>query len=179
MISLVTRDLYTLPRALLPPFKAHEQIDHCDDDELIIDKLAMVIERFEIKNGIVVFGSSYGWTPAEYSNGRTEVPRPPVSTFTAQAGDPPVDVSGDYAIESEGWGGAVSKQWLIGNYAAGLALTMTAGFAPETLPPGIRDLVLRGAAHLYEYREIYTGRNVEIQASWIDDWIAGYWQVYC
>lgn len=176
MISYSSRDFMGLPQALLASFKAHEHIDHCDDDELIVDKLAMTIERFEIMNGVALFASVYVWTPDAYAM-ESQIPIPPVAAvFTASDGAG--DVTANYRISTRGFASGIPRQFLVGDYVTGLEVTLTAGY-PATLPPSVKDCILRGAAYLYEYRELFTTTNVEIQQTAINDWIGGHWQPHC
>jgi len=178
MITVLTRDLTTLPAALLPEVKEEAEVDHTDRDALITRAIAFVIERFEINNGVAVFEASYLWRPDEWSNGRIVIPRPPVASFTAQAGDPLADVSAAYSLATNGWGGEIAATWLVGAWQSGLELTVDAGYSDATLPPGIRTTLVRVAAHVYEYRGIYIGTNLQTQATAVDNWLAGYWQAY-
>jgi hypothetical protein len=177
MMQILTRDITALPQSLLLPFRMHERIDDCgDDDMLIVDKLAMAIERIEIKTGIGIFAAQYQWTPDQWMTPSIRVPRPPVNTWTATVPGP-IDVTGSYTLLTGGYGGEIAPAYLSGTWQSGLSLVITTGFTVAVgLSPGLRDLIFRVAGHLYEFREIYLATNLAMQSQWLDDTITGYWQ---
>jgi uncharacterized phiE125 gp8 family phage protein len=178
-VAIVAVDRDALPAALLPLAKAQLRVDWSGEDAFITSVLARAIARFEQVNEVTINPTTVAWTvdSSAFStlNGGpgATLPVRPVSAFTAQGGEPPADVSGDYAISLK-WdsihGCPIQK---LTGAAADLGVELTAGYTGlATLPPPLIDVVLRHTAHLYEHREIllpgrdYVAPDLKLDATW-------------
>src|SRR4030095_6952132 len=141
MIEVIARDTLSLPNALLQRVKAQIRVTHCEDDSLIQDMTAAVIEVMEAQDDCSIFATSYLWTPDVLEFGSTGdmalVPVSPVGLWTAAADPGAVDVTGNFSIYTNGVFGA-AQYYLRGIYAAGLAVTIASGFTAATLPAAKR-----------------------------------------
>jgi hypothetical protein len=179
MIQITARDTNTLPNALLERVKAHLRLDHCEDDALVQDMIAAVIEIMEAHDDCAIFPTSYVWTPdaAEFgcSGNLAMVPISPVGAWTAAADPGAVDVTADFSIYTNGIFGA-AQYYVSGIYAPGLALTIASGFTAATLPPSKRLDIGKGVSTVYEYRDILTPSNLSEIPGWLGDRICGNWR---
>lgn len=179
MIEVIARDTASLPNALLARIKAQIRVAHCDDDELIQDMIAAVIEIMEAQDDCTVFASTYRWTPDVLEFGSTGdlalVPVSPVGLWTAAADPGAIDVTGDFTIATNGVFGA-AQYYMRGIYTSGLAVTIASGFTPDTLPAAKRMDIGKGVSTAYEYREILTPTNLQEMPGWIADRICGNWR---
>jgi uncharacterized phiE125 gp8 family phage protein len=153
-ISNVSPNWSALPAALLADAKVHLRITWESDDAFITHAIGRAIGALEQQNDVLINPTTYTWTPAQddFSDGRARVPFTPASAFTAE--DNSGDVTASYAIESNALHGA-KPQYLVGAFAEGLDLSITAGFAAAAdIPPRMLDRIMRLTAHLYEHREI-------------------------
>ena len=135
--------------------KAHLRIDFSDDDEYVKDVIARAIAMFENESEISVNPSSYIWKPdaADYCGDVVPIPITPVVDFTAMDADEN-DLTEEYEVASNSQRGVMIYR-LVGSYASGLAVSIDSGYATkDELPPGILDLVLLVACHLYENRGV-------------------------
>ena len=147
------------------------RVNTADDDAFIKSCIARAIARFEETNEVTVNTTSVKWTPAleDFTGNVASVPVRPVTSIAVA---PPALVS-DYAVALK-WDSihGVPLQVLNGPAAAGLELTLTAGFVANTPPPAVEDAILRHAAHLYEHREIlvpgqfYTAPDLKLNGAW-------------
>lgn len=161
MLVVVSEDRTTLPAALLTLAKAQMRVDYSEDDAFITSTLARAIARFQEVNEVTVNPSVFLWTPADADFDMfddnveaADLPVRPVTAFAAEIDL--IDVSADYSIglKFDGVYG-VPIQQLRGPSAAGLSVTLTAGYADlAALPDAVEDTLLRHAAFMYEYREI-------------------------
>jgi hypothetical protein len=153
-ISNVSPNWATLPAALLADAKVHLRITWESDDAFITHAIGRAIGALEQQNDVLINPTTYKWAPAqgEFSDGRARVPFTPASNHAAE--DDTGDVTANYAIETNALHGA-RPQYLVGAFATGLAVTITAGFAAAAaIPPRMLDRIMRLTAHLYEHREI-------------------------
>jgi hypothetical protein len=179
VITITTRDTTTLPNDLLGRVKAHLRVDHCEDDALIQDMIAAVIEVMEAHDDCSIFATSYKWTPAvtEFgcSGNLAPVPISPVGIWTAAADPGAVDVTASFAIYTDAiFGGA--QYYLRGTYVSGLALTIASGFTALTIPASKRLDIGKGVSTVYEYRDILTPSNLSEMPGWMADRICGNWR---
>jgi hypothetical protein len=179
MIQITARDTLSLPNALLSRIKAQIRVDHCEDDVLIVDMIAAVIEVIEAQDDCSIFATTYKWTPDIEEFGSTGdlalVPVSPVGLWTAAADPGALDVTGDFTISTNGMFG-VAQYYLRGIYVPGLALTIASGFTATTLPPAKRLDIGKGVSTAYEYREILTPSNLVEMPGWLNDRICGNWR---
>ena len=168
-------DVTTLPVALLPLAKQHSRIDTTADDALVTSICARAVARFEAVNGISLNPSTWLWKPVslEFCNGQARVPREPVKAFTVRDAAA-VDISSSYSMIAAGGYGAPIL-YLVGAWLDGMTVSLETGFVAglgDPLPPGVLDVVLRNAAHLYEHREIlipdreFIAPDLQIDATW-------------
>jgi hypothetical protein len=179
MIEVIARDTLSLPSALLPRVKAHMRLCHCEDDELIQDMTAAVIEVMEAHDDCSIFSTSYLWTPDVLEFGSTGdlamVPVSPIGLWTAAADPDAADVTGDFTIYANGVFG-VQQYYLRGIFTAGLAVTIASGFTATSLPAAKRLDISKGVSTVYEYRDILTPSNLTEMPGWLADRVCGNWR---
>jgi hypothetical protein len=185
VIEVISRDTITLPNALLQRVKAQIRVNHCEDDLLIQDMIAAVIEIMEAQDDCSIFAASYLWTPDVLEFGSTGdlalVPVSPVGAWTADADNPAlpppdrIDVTANFSISTNAVFGA-AQYYLRGIYMPALALTIASGFTAATLPAAKRLDIGKGVSTAYEYRDILTPSNLSVMPGWLADRICGQWR---
>lgn len=179
MIEVISRDTTSLPSALLERVKAHLRVAHCEDDELVQDMIAAVIEVMEAQDDCSIFATTYKWTPdaIEFgcSGNLAQVPVSPVGLWTAAADPAATDVTASYSLYTNGVFGA-AQYYLSGLPAAGLVLTIGSGFTVDSLPAAKRLDIGKGVSTVYEYRDILTPSNLSVMPGWLADRICGNWR---
>lgn len=187
-LDIVTRDMTTLPTALLDTAKKHMRVNFTDDDALIQGYVAAAIEYFEVFSGLTIFDSEAGWTPDaafdhwDAANQAVRCPIQPIREWVAD--DDGTDVTANYAITGATSGairgGGVyltsttgTSQSMIG---AGITFAIIAGYDDASkIPPSILNLILRSAARLYEDRESTTEISMATVPDWMFELFAGNW----
>jgi hypothetical protein len=163
----ISGDIAKLPAELLPLAKQQERIEFCDDDQLIVELCARVIEQFEIySQGMQINPAQWRWKFAgsDFCEGRIRCRFWPITNLViVDAGD--VDVTANYEIMSESIAG-MPVNWLEGP-AVDCVATVDVGWpAANQIPPAIRAELMRQVGHAYEYRELLTPSNLAIDPSW-------------
>jgi hypothetical protein len=160
-VKRLSGDRFVIPQGLLPYAKDQSRIRFCDDDRYIVELCARAIEEFEQHSGMQIHPGSWQWkfSLADWGCCPSDPARmlcrfSPVTTMTVIDGaTPPIDVTASYAITTDTISG-VEINYLEGPAGAGTA-TLSVGYATaDAIPPGIRDKLVKLAAHRYEYREI-------------------------
>ena len=154
-IAIDDVDVNALPKALLATTKSHLRVDFTDDDEYIKDVIKRAIAMFENESEISVNPSSYIWKPdhTDYCGDTVPIPITPVIDFTVADSDDE-DLTEDYEVASNSQRGVMLYR-LVGSYVDGLAVSIDSGYSTkDELPPGILDVVLLIACHLYENRGV-------------------------
>jgi hypothetical protein len=174
-VQVISRDLTTLPTALLSMAKRHCRIDWDYDDSLIMSVIARAIARFEQTSEVTINPTTVRWIPAteEFSANGAPTPARPVTAFTATSGE--TDISADYAVVLK-WDSihGVPIQLLEGAMptTGGLELMLQVGYRATSLPPAVLDVVMRHTAYLFEHREIlipgreYLAPDLATDATW-------------
>ena len=165
----------SIPDDLLPIAKQHMRVDFDDDDEIIKRYLAYAIASIENELGWTIEQADVVWSPVLIADvSRYPTPVQPVSDFVATVG--PDDVSAAFELQSTS---KVSPVWLVHTdgtaFPEGIAITLTAGFTADTLPPDIEAIVLQVAATYYEYRESVTALNLDPMPYWLRTLLDGLW----
>lgn len=174
--TVVSQDIDALPDAMLLLAKQQMRVETSYDDEQVRYSLQRAISRFQAVNEVCVNPTVVTWKPdsSDFANGAANIPVRPVQSFTANAGEPPIDAAADYSVALK-WDSihGVPIQVLVGAFTTGLALTLTCGVpAGQVPPPDVTDVLMRHAAHLYEHREIllpgqeYVAPDLAINATW-------------
>lgn len=174
-LKVVSRDLTSLPAALLAQAKQHLRIDGSYDDAFVESIIARAIGRFEQVNEVTINPTEVLWTvkQTDFVDGAATAPVRPATISTIEEGEPPVDVSSDYQLVLK-WNSihGIPIEVLQGP-AGALSATLTCGFATAAdLPPPVLDVVFRYAAHLYEHREIlipgteFVAPDLAMDATW-------------
>ena len=176
-----TIDYNAIPQALLPRFKRHAVIDHCDDDELILDYLQDAIGEFQRVSQISIYAASIIARPelVDFQDSQLLLPVTPVNTLAiADGAVPPNDLTAAYPLT---WTGRFGVRFyrIAGTAVDGLALSIATGYTPATLPPDIRQVLIRMTAELYEHREIYAAGTEQVPEAWRTDTLAGFWFPRC
>jgi hypothetical protein len=181
-VKRLSGDRFIIPQGLLGYAKDQSRIRFCDDDAYIVELCARAVEDFEQQSGMQIHPGSWQWKFSLSDWGccpavpaRLLCRFSPVSNLTVVDGStPPVDITASYAIVTDTISG-VEINYLEGPIGAGTA-TLDVGYATaDDIPPGIRDKLVKLAAHRYEYREILipsAAGNLREQSG---DEIAGYW----
>jgi hypothetical protein len=160
-VKRLSGDRSIIPQGLLPYAKDQSRIRFCDDDAYIVELCARAVEEFEQQSGMQIHPGSWQWKFSLADWGccpavpaRLLCRFSPVTNMTVvDASTPPVNVTTSYAIVSDTISG-VEINYLEGTAATGTA-TLNVGYATaDAIPPGIRDKLVKLAAHRYEYREI-------------------------
>jgi hypothetical protein len=174
-VQVISRDLTTLPTALLSMAKRHCRIDWDYDDSLVMSVIARAIARFEQTNEVTINPTTVLWIPApeEFTASGAPTPVRPITAFIATSGA--TDISANYAIVLK-WDSihGVPIQLLEGAMptTGGLELMLQLGYTTTSLPPAVLDVVMRHTAHLFEHREIlipgreYLAPDLQVDASW-------------
>lgn len=169
-----------LPNGLLSVAKSHLRIDGIYDDAYIAMTLARAINWFERVTQVTVNPVTWLWRPdaGNFCDGAAMVPISPVNSFTVAASDAS-DISDDYELLTNSTHG-VGLYSLAGVFSSGMKVSLPSGYPDAAgIDPGIVDIVLRYAAHLYENREILVP-GVEAQTpGWMTDIVATYWVPRC
>lgn len=176
IVDPISVDVNALPQGLLATFKRHEAISHCDDDKLILDLLQDAIGEFQRRMEITLYASqlTIEAEAIDFCNGGLRLPISPVTLVSLVDGaTPPNDIAGSYRLVSRGLHG-VRIYHLLGASAYVLA-TVTSGYSPISLPPDIRQVLMKMTGHLYENREIYSGTPASVPDAWANEIMAGFW----
>lgn len=176
IVDPITVDVNAIPQALLLNFKRHEAIAHSDDDPLITELIQDAIGEFQRRMEITIYASQVTVTAeaADFCNGGLRLPVTPV-VLTALTDDasPPADLTASYRLVAKGLHG-VRIFHLVGA-AASLVASISTGYTPATLPPDIRQVLMRMTGHLYENREIYAANQANVPEAWLNEIMAGFW----
>lgn len=168
-------DVNVLPNALLAAFKRHVRVENTYDDDFLTDALKRAIDQFQRVSGMTVNPTTFTWRPAsgEFKNGMATSPITPVKAYTATGG------TGTYSLTTNTVHG-VPIYYLYGEYGDGLSLAIETGYASEAeLPAGIRDVVFRLAATMYENREILVPSGQFLTPQWLEQVMGTYWLPRC
>lgn len=169
-------DQQVLPTGLIDLAKAHLRVDGGYEDALIRDKIAAAISWFERVTNVSVNPVTWVWKPdsGDFVCGKARVPVSPVQEFAVSAGG--TDVTGNFELVTMSMHG-VGLFYLAGTFASGMIVTLESGY-PDAMAveAGIRDAVMRYAAHLYENREILVpGVEAVLSPDWETSVISTYW----
>ena len=174
-ITVISADWDTLPNELLAAMKQHLRVDNTFDDVFIEDAIRRAIDHFQRVTEITVFATEYLWEPDApgWCGGTIRSPITPINDFAAEADGS--DVSADYGFSTNSLHG-VLIYYLHGPYAAGVGLTLTSGYpSADLVPPGMRDVIFRLAATLFENREILVPSGQFLTPGWLEQVMGPYW----
>jgi uncharacterized phiE125 gp8 family phage protein len=149
-------DRTTLPQAMLSLAKQQMRVDHDEDDQIIVHKLAHAINLVELVTSFSVSKAVWTWTPGVLNGESEQIPVMRVSSWTAKDGNG-VDITSSYALEGDINPDSIALQYLTGPTGSTVepTVTLNTGFATlNDMPPAMLDVILRIAAYLYEWREI-------------------------
>ena len=174
-ITVISADWDTLPNEMLPAMKQHLRIDNTFDDVFIEDAIRRAIDHFQRVTEITVFATEYLWEPDAlgWCAGTIRSPITPISEFAA-------DVDGirrfrRLPVQHQQRARRADLYWT-DRYAAGLGLTLTSGYpSADLVPPGMRDVIFRLAATLFENREILVPSGQFLTPGWLEQVMGPYW----
>lgn len=185
-LTVVTQDFDALPVAMLAEVKEHLRVTWTWDDAQIKRSIAGAIDEIERASGMHIAPISAKWKPsfgdfayAYYAElvpptCYARSPLAPVKTFTVAAADA-ADITADFALEHRSIRGA-PVDYFIGSYSDGIEFTITAGFVNMSdMSPGVRDVVYRLTAHLFENRDILVENRLSMTPDWLGTALSTFW----
>lgn len=181
----VSYDVMALAAAMLPLLKAQSRIERADEETQATEILARAIGSIERQCGIAIAPQEWTWTPRLVStvwNATTEwalseVPVRGVAKMIATAADGSTRT--DFELIGNAEQGAFAALHIVfpEGMPVGTVMEIEAGWDnPADMPPELRDVIVRYAASLWEFREAWaTGSAVDTVPEWVNASLGSFW----
>ena len=172
MLKRISIDYQTIPADLLPEFKGHLRIlDNVEDDTILL-YLAGAIDAISTYGDRDIFKTEYEYerifdrsaSPAPFWRcGRQDIFDVQVVT------DQGVDNTQYYTVDKH-------LGYFMPTIAVGDKVAFSAGYiAGDEVPPNLRTILYRYAAHLFENREAINVGDPKHLPDWVDYALASIW----